>query len=84
MLEDGTRCHFSMCRPPAPPPQKGDLQKVLSLREDTETDRADNRKASGAGVGGAGLQSSAPGPPAPVSRHYLTDPLAGYYLLEIH
>lgn len=52
MLEDGTRCHFSMCRPPAPPPQKGDLQKVLSLREDTETDRADDRKASGAGVGG--------------------------------
>lgn len=35
-----------------PPKKKGDLQKILSLREDTETDGADNRKASGAGAGG--------------------------------
>lgn len=42
----------------------------------------DNRKATGAGEKGAGLQSSAPGPPAPVSQCYLT--LAGSYLLETH
>lgn len=36
-----------------PPKKKGDLQKVLSLREDMGSDGADKRKASGAGAGGS-------------------------------
>lgn len=39
MLEDGTSCQFSMW-----PPQKSDLQEVLSLREDMETGGTENRK----------------------------------------
>lgn len=41
---DGTGCHISMCV--CVPPKQGSLQKVLSLREDTETDGAGNRRAS--------------------------------------
>lgn len=75
VLEDGTRCQFSVC------PQKWVIcRKFFSLREDWETGA--HQKGKGEQGRGAGLQSFAPGTPAPVSQCYLM--LAGSDLLETH